>query len=589
MKLKITNWGVQSVVNVGVLRLTDGATPTVTTNYHLTDAGKPDKMLKVTGTYQYFQENVLQGDTIVERFRYGENAVDSVEWDDDATAGLKYHRSYHEYQYPYGEQLKNQTLTTQPSFPQAAFCFVEDMRPFNPKIKIGKVEITVQQRTGYSASIMTTVYNALKYNNADIRWDRGGREYTPYLDNKTVETGFLCECDYNGTKYIGLMLLGKNGWTDNLNTSTWAFGNPDTISDFLFFGLQSELIESEIAEMSYGDESAPDGGYNGTFDDTSENVGFTDDTSDVFSQIITAENRGFHVYSIDNIQYNDLISDFMKHNQSLSIFNKEPWESILGVYKLPFTVNLTAENFDVQANGYVIKDENDVEVQAPQVAETTRTVNIGEISVQPYFDNYMDFSPYTKAQVYLPFIGFRDLPINDIMGGSVKIEYRFDVLTGNCVALIYCKNRFGMVDITASYTGNCAVQLPMYGNKGNSGQLLGAIAGITAGVLTENVGAVAGGAMGLATMQNSPNVSSQYNGNMGILSNRQCYLIITRNVPSIPENFEKYRGYTSDITTKISDLTGYTKFSDIHVDEIEGATADEKEEIERILKTGFIA
>ena len=53
-------------------------------------------------------------------------------------------------------------------------------------------------------------------------------------------------------------------------------------------------------------------------------------------------------------------------------------------------------------------------------------------------------------------------------------------------------------------------------------------------------------------------------------------------------NFYKYKGYTSNITEQIKNLSGYTEIEYIRLENIDGITDAELNELETILKSGFI-
>ena len=62
------------------------------------------------------------------------------------------------------------------------------------------------------------------------------------------------------------------------------------------------------------------------------------------------------------------------------------------------------------------------------------TVQTTGLVVPHKYNSYLDYAPYTKAEIFLPFIGFCPLNINDIMGKSVDITYNIDLLSGVCTA-----------------------------------------------------------------------------------------------------------------------------------------------------------
>ena len=77
-------------------------------------------------------------------------------------------------------------------------------------------------------------------------------------------------------------------------------------------------------------------------------------------------------------------------------------------------------------------------------------------------------------------------------------------------------------------------------------------------------------------------------GNSGVLNVKYPVLTITRAKQSLPENFYKFKGYTSNITEQIKNLYGYTEIEYIRLENISGITDSELTELEEILKSGFI-
>ena len=65
------------------------------------------------------------------------------------------------------------------------------------------------------------------------------------------------------------------------------------------------------------------------------------------------------------------------------------------------------------------------------------------------------------------------------------------------------------------------------------------------------------------------------------------YLIMHRPIQSLPDNFGRYKGYPSNITKRLGDLTGFTKVYEILTNNI-SAMDEEIEEIINLLKEGVI-
>ena len=216
----------------------------------------------------------------------------------------------------------------------------------------------------------------------------------------------------------------------------------------------------------------------------------------------------------------------------------------------------------------------------------------GAIKINRYFGNILDYAPYTKVQLFLPFIGIVNLDTNEVMNSILNVTYRVDVLTGACLAQIsVSRSDYGAVMYT--FSGNCAVQLPISG--GNYSSIIANTIGIGA-----SIGATlaSGGALapvlvaGAATAVSNSHLSVAHSGsigaNAGAMGGKTPYLIITRPKPYNANNYNNYYGYPSNLAIKLSSCSGYTRVKDIHLEHISRATDDELNEIESLLKTGVI-
>ena len=238
----------------------------------------------------------------------------------------------------------------------------------------------------------------------------------------------------------------------------------------------------------------------------------------------------------------------------------------------------------------------DTEINASYLSWYIEDIDFGEIALTEYFQTFMDYSPYTKLSVYIPYCGIVPLNVDNFMNDKISMKCRVDMLTGQFV--VFVSNSVGIV---TTVSGNCAYQLPIRANDYNrlvtSGLgLLGGIVGTAGALATGNVPLAIGAGLGtagglVATSQSmtKPDVTSKgsLGGNYGLLGNRTPYLIIQRPSISVPKDYGKTIGYMSRITAKLGDLTGYTVVEEIHLEHI-SATDDEKRLIENALKSGVI-
>ena len=124
-----------------------------------------------------------------------------------------------------------------------------------------------------------------------------------------------------------------------------------------------------------------------------------------------------------------LLSDFMWSGLfDLATYKKlfsDPMQSIIGLAIVP-----------VQPNTSVLKNvmfgSIDSGVAMTTIANQYVQLDCGSVDIEKWIGSFMDYSPYTKVSIYLPYIGIHELSADDIIGGSIRVVYNIDVLSGAC-------------------------------------------------------------------------------------------------------------------------------------------------------------
>ena len=207
----------------------------------------------------------------------------------------------------------------------------------------------------------------------------------------------------------------------------------------------------------------------------------------------------------------------------------------------------------------------------------------GTFEVLEYYNSYLDYAPYTKVNIYLPYIGDKQLSTDEVMNKTLGVKYRFDLATGDCVAFITVDG-----SVLYSFSGNCAARLPLAGNNWNG--IIPAITGvaISAGSMAAGLPALgAASAAAVSTMKETISHTGSISGSAGLMGIQTPYLIITRPRQALPLNQNSFTGYPSFITESLGSLSGYTEVEQCHLEHVP-CTASELEEIERLLKGGVL-
>ena len=223
-------------------------------------------------------------------------------------------------------------------------------------------------------------------------------------------------------------------------------------------------------------------------------------------------------------------------------------------------------------------------VSAKYVVSQYKEVDCGTIRIPEYYGDCRDYSPYTTINLFLPFIGFRPIRVDDVMGSELSIKYFVDVYTGTCLACVSV-NKGGVIQLTYNFDGNCSVMLPL-----TSGSWANMTVGLATALTSMIVNPVAGALQIPNAVHNGISMSSQgqLGCNAGAMGRKKPYVVITNTQAYDAIGYNELYGYPANILTKLSQLEGYTKVKEVHVENVNNATVDEKNEIERLLKSGVI-
>ena len=223
------------------------------------------------------------------------------------------------------------------------------------------------------------------------------------------------------------------------------------------------------------------------------------------------------------------------------------------------------------------------------------TLDCGEIELPEDSETFLDYSPHSKVQLYLPYCGIHELSADDVKKSTIRIKYNIDMLSGSCVASIIVKRSSrGGTDASIDtslykFNGNCYLTMPLSatdwrGAYNSMVQFAGGIVATAAGNPMAGVGALAS-----AVTQQKVSIgrSGQGGSNYGHMSDGKPYFILSRPVPSVPYNFKGFEGYTSNIRYNIGQLKGYTEIDvgTLWTDDLP-CTSEEAEELKSLFNSG---
>lgn len=463
--------------------------------------------------------------------------------------------------------------------------------------------------------------NYLNINVASISGSGNSLTYTlsfefKYSDDTTAAgIGFyswMPNSEPSGSYYTTLIMFG---YDESLVNQWYAFiAQPSGGSDTVVFNgtyIQSWLVAAIPPPDPYGliEDDTPAGGYGG-FDYTSE-----DETPHSLPSI-SAANAGFVTLWNPSISEVGSLADYLwGPTFSVATWQKlwnDPMECLLSLGIVPVSPTTGTRTNIFFGNA-------DTGIESAPITTQFVKADMGSMHIEGQSASYMDYAPYAKASIYLPYCGTYALDVDEIMDADLALEYHIDIYTGACVAYLTINNRTnsdGSVvhNVMYQFTGNCLASIPV--TSGDHSQLLQSLlfmgASIAATVATAGAasagGAIEGlaaegdvvassGVLGAATagsaintvMSMKPNVT--HSGNLsstaGLLGGQKPFVTFTWSNLCRPDDEYQLVGMPIQKSGTLSDFEGFTIVSACHMDSIL-CTDAERSMIEQALGRGVI-
>ena len=184
------------------------------------------------------------------------------------------------------------------------------------------------------------------------------------------------------------------------------------------------------------------------------------------------------------------------------------------------------------------------QVNSKVVNQRLAHVSCGKVTVPELHHNALDYSPYTTVRIWLPFLGFFDLSIDELSNKEVELTYTIDLVNGKALAEI--SNDDGVI---YRFVGTAYEREPYH---------------------TESLN----------------NVSTVYINGAYNMADYTPYLLIERPINLTPSNND-LEGLPTYKEVTIGDMTGYVKCRKVFAKDMI-ATEAEKNEIEALLCGGVL-
>lgn len=326
------------------------------------------------------------------------------------------------------------------------------------------------------------------------------------------------------------------------------------------------------------DEADNDGGYGDKF-------GSKDNVTIPNKPTLTLHNSGVRTYVLDSQQMHEFTewlwtSDWQDNIKKI---RSNPMENIINIGLIDTSIPNSASS--------IIVGNVSTTIQAGET-EGFLDIECGSITIPEYYGNYADFEPFSNYKIYLPKIGFVNLPTDEIINNTITITYRIELSTGEGICIIEIYNtREHFKYIYNILPCQCVSTLPLTAsdNTQRISSTINMVQGIAGGILHGNPTSIAessiNGALNVALSKNPTEIYGKV-GNMGaLMSNKKPFVVGTCTNIVVPNEYGKNNGYLTYKTFQINSLSGYCKTLNYHANF--EAPKDCLVEIENILNSGF--
>ena len=306
------------------------------------------------------------------------------------------------------------------------------------------------------------------------------------------------------------------------------------------------------------------------------------------------------LYSLYNkLDLEKIAQWFYNQTEKIDIAN-----NVISLKEIPFslsTLNIVPLDTDLKIGGVNVT-YNNANIKVGQIvspATTTVSVIFGEFNIPRLSNTFLDYSPYTKYELLLPFaptpVTLPDWCVNK----TVSAIFLYDIYTTACQYVIECNG-----ERICSVSGIFGVDRPISAQNvalKDASRLSAQVAtasSVLGGVMssaTGNIGGIVSGAIGGVSALSQMIMSGKQNYMYTVGANgdsssvglcHAVHLKITRTLSAEDSNFTHVYGRPLCKYKKISSVTGYTKCDNINTTGLT-CSENEKQRIKQLLETGI--
>ena len=143
----------------------------------------------------------------------------------------------------------------------------------------------------------------------------------------------------------------------------------------------------------------------------------------------------YDVIDLFNFLYTADDSTISRIIQGLKLNGENPMDFFIGLRMFPFALNDFIDTLSPENIGF--GNGVDSGVVAERITSASFILDLGSCTFRKYFNNFLDYEPYTTAKLYIPFCGEVNVETALFVGHKISVKMIVDLTTGTCCAVIY--------------------------------------------------------------------------------------------------------------------------------------------------------
>ena len=296
------------------------------------------------------------------------------------------------------------------------------------------------------------------------------------------------------------------------------------------------------------------------------------------------KNMSATLYSADDAKMQEFID-------GLKLMGANPIDAIVSIRLYPFsfdTVSYTNANFWQKGISSIRFGRTEL-TMSEEVYKASGfgsiVLNCGSIVVRGKHNNFLDYEPFSKVTLWLPYVGFVNLSFSEIADRELSVRYFVDLLTGSAMACVYINN-----NLYTNIQTQLSIELPITATQNSSKSITTALSlvkstgNLVNSPLTAAIDTINTASQALLT-SNSTNFQTKGNYNSNLYQMCDQRVLLIHETPEIlNEDYQEINGYVLNETRTVGEFSGFCTFENVQIN-CDG-TEDEKRQIKEILESG---